>query len=85
MHRPKGPCVICQLWGCCGVPPSGHWCFHQWPKRNPCLAHAIASIRQVEFPERAGALARFLSVVSPAFNVTLFHYRRTGAAPHPSA
>ncbi|KAK9824814.1 hypothetical protein WJX81_000970 [Elliptochloris bilobata] len=35
-------------------------------------------IFQVEFPERAGALARFLAVVSPAWNVTLFHYRRTG-------
>jgi hypothetical protein len=34
----------------------------------------------VEFPERAGALARFLVVVSPAWNVTLFHYRRTGAS-----
>ena len=38
----------------------------------------------MEFPERAGALARFLSVVSPAFNVTLFHYRRTGANGWPS-
>ena len=48
------------------------------------LSPVSAFFGQVEFPERAGALARFLSVVSPAFNVTLFHYRRTGADPHPS-
>ncbi len=44
------------------------------------LTRAVRAGRQVEFPERAGALARFLAVVSPAWNVTLFHYRRTGAA-----
>lgn len=46
------------------------------------LAQATIYFWQVDFPERAGALARFLSVVSPAFNVTLFHYRRTGAHHH---
>jgi len=35
-------------------------------------------IFQVQFPERAGALARFLQVLSPTYNVTLFHYRNTG-------
>ncbi|MEW5313236.1 MAG: hypothetical protein WDW38_004821 [Sanguina aurantia] len=35
-------------------------------------------IFQVIFPEVAGALRRFLSVVSPTWNVTLFHYRNTG-------
>jgi threonine dehydratase len=35
-------------------------------------------IFQVEFPERPGALRRFLSAVSPRWLVTLFHYRRTG-------
>jgi threonine dehydratase len=35
-------------------------------------------IFQVQFPERPGALARFLQVVSPTYNVTLFHYRNTG-------
>ncbi|KAK9829226.1 hypothetical protein WJX72_004603 [[Myrmecia] bisecta] len=35
-------------------------------------------IFQVEFPERPGALRRFLEVISPAWNVTLFHYRETG-------
>jgi threonine dehydratase len=33
---------------------------------------------QVNFPEKAGALRQFLSVMSPKFNVTMFHYRSTG-------
>jgi threonine dehydratase len=33
---------------------------------------------QVQFPERAGALRAFLEVLSPSWNVTLFHYRQTG-------
>lgn len=33
---------------------------------------------QVQFPERAGALRQFLEVLSPLWNVTLFHYRQTG-------
>lgn len=32
----------------------------------------------VEFPERPGALRRFLDVMSP-WNITLFHYRNSGA------
>lgn len=35
---------------------------------------------QVQFPERPGALARFLDVLDAAWNVTLFHYRQTGNA-----
>lgn len=35
-------------------------------------------VYQVEFPERPGALRRFLDAVSPTWNVTLFHYRSTG-------
>ncbi|BDA45868.1 Threonine dehydratase [Coccomyxa sp. Obi] len=35
-------------------------------------------IFQVDFPERPGALRKFLSVVSPTFLITLFHYRKTG-------
>ena len=34
---------------------------------------------QVDFPERAGALKRFLAVLCPSFLITLFHYRKTGA------
>ncbi|MBL8517338.1 MAG: threonine ammonia-lyase, biosynthetic [Betaproteobacteria bacterium] len=32
-----------------------------------------------EFPERPGALMRFLSSMSPSWNITLFHYRNHGA------
>ncbi|MEO5900516.1 MAG: threonine ammonia-lyase, biosynthetic [Ilumatobacteraceae bacterium] len=32
-----------------------------------------------EFPERPGALMRFLSAMSPNWNVSLFHYRNEGA------
>ncbi len=33
-----------------------------------------------EFPERPGALMRFLSVLGTGWNITLFHYRNHGAA-----
>lgn len=33
-----------------------------------------------EFPERPGALLRFLSVLGTGWNITLFHYRNHGAA-----
>ena len=33
-----------------------------------------------EFPERPGALRRFLELMSPSWNLTLFHYRNHGAA-----
>ena len=32
-----------------------------------------------EFPERPGALLRFLTSMSPAWNISLFHYRNHGA------
>ena len=35
-------------------------------------------ILQVVFPERPGALKKFLAELSPQWNVTLFHYRQTG-------
>lgn len=35
-------------------------------------------IFQVDFPERPGALSKFLDVFSPDFLITLFHYRKTG-------
>jgi threonine dehydratase len=31
-----------------------------------------------EFPERAGALYKFLTTLQPGFNISLFHYRNTG-------
>ncbi|KDD71695.1 hypothetical protein H632_c4544p0, partial [Helicosporidium sp. ATCC 50920] len=33
---------------------------------------------QVDFPEFDGALAKFLNVLCPRWNISLFHYRRTG-------
>ena len=35
-------------------------------------------ILQVVFPERPGALKKFLAELAPSWNVTLFHYRQTG-------
>jgi len=32
-----------------------------------------------EFPERPGALAKFLNTANPAWNISLFHYRNQGA------
>lgn len=33
---------------------------------------------QVEFPERSGALVKFLRVLNPVWNISLFHYRQSG-------
>ncbi len=43
--------------------------------------HKVANERVVsfEFPERPGALARFLSHMQTGWNITLFHYRNHGA------
>ena len=40
-------------------------------------------IFQVDFPERPGALRKFLGVFSPDFLITLFHYRKTGWLARP--
>ena len=32
-----------------------------------------------EFPERPGALLKFLSMMQPSWNISLFHYRNQGA------
>jgi threonine dehydratase len=37
-------------------------------------------IYRFEFPERPGALLRFLSSMSSGWNISLFHYRNHGAA-----
>ena len=36
-------------------------------------------VYRFEFPERPGALMRFLTSMSPNWNITLFHYRNHGA------
>ena len=45
--------------------------------RSP-LAHDERLLR-FEFPERPGALLRFLSEMQPSWNISLFHYRNQGA------
>ena len=37
------------------------------------------ALYRFEFPERPGALLRFLSAMSPNWNISLFHYRNEGA------
>jgi len=37
-------------------------------------------VLRFEFPERPGALGRFLDLMSPTWSITLFHYRNHGAA-----
>ena len=32
-----------------------------------------------EFPERPGALLKFLNLMQPSWNISLFHYRNQGA------
>ena len=45
--------------------------------------HSTAAINEIlyrfEFPERPGALMRFLSTLNPEWNISLFHYRNHGA------
>jgi threonine dehydratase len=50
---------------------------HMVGGRSP-LAHNELLYR-FEFPERPGALMRFVSSMSPNWNISLFHYRNNGA------
>ena len=50
---------------------------HMVGGRSP-LAHNELLYR-FEFPERPGALMKFLSCMSPNWNISLFHYRNNGA------
>jgi threonine dehydratase len=45
---------------------------------HSALAHDERLLRFV-FPERPGALMKFLSFMQPGWNITLFHYRNQGA------
>jgi threonine dehydratase len=36
-------------------------------------------LHRFEFPERPGALVRFLAAMAPGWNISLFHYRNHGA------
>ncbi|MES1205088.1 MAG: threonine ammonia-lyase, biosynthetic [Pseudomonadota bacterium] len=45
--------------------------------RSASAAHE--HLYRFEFPERPGALVRFLDSMSPSWNISLFHYRNQGA------
>jgi threonine dehydratase len=45
--------------------------------RSPLAGSEL--LYRFEFPERPGALMRFLSSMSPNWNISLFHYRNQGA------
>ena len=51
---------------------------HMVGGRSPQLNDEL--LYRFEFPERPGALLRFLSVMGSQWNITLFHYRNHGAA-----
>ncbi len=51
---------------------------HMVGGRAPELTHE--RLLRFEFPERPGALGRFLELMRPSWNLTLFHYRNHGAA-----
>ncbi len=44
--------------------------------RSPLAEHE--QLYRFEFPERPGALRRFLSAMNPEWNISLFHYRNQG-------
>jgi threonine dehydratase len=44
-----------------------------------CRGLADECLFRFEFPERPGALLRFLDAVGTRWNITLFHYRNHGA------
>ncbi|HLU18838.1 MAG TPA: threonine ammonia-lyase, biosynthetic [Pusillimonas sp.] len=44
--------------------------------RSPLAKHEM--LFRFEFPERPGALARFLQAMNPDWNISLFHYRNQG-------
>lgn len=51
---------------------------HMVGGRSPQLEDEL--IYRFEFPERPGALLKFLSLMGKQWNITLFHYRNHGAA-----
>ena len=50
---------------------------HMVGGRSPLAQDEL--LYRFEFPERPGALMRFLSSMSPEWNISLFHYRNQGA------
>lgn len=52
---------------------------HMVGGRMPAGAAPRERLLSFEFPERPGALMRFLSQLNPTWNISLFHYRNHGA------
>jgi threonine dehydratase len=50
---------------------------HMIGGRSPLAHHEL--LYRFEFPERPGALMKFLESMSPNWNISLFHYRNQGA------
>lgn len=50
---------------------------HMVGGRSPLASHEL--IYRFEFPERPGALTRFVNAMSPDWNISLFHYRNNGS------
>jgi threonine dehydratase len=50
---------------------------HMIGGRSPLAEHEL--LYRFEFPERPGALMKFLESMSPNWNISLFHYRNQGA------
>jgi threonine dehydratase len=50
---------------------------HMVGGRSSLADHEL--LYRFEFPERPGALMKFLSCMSPNWNISLFHYRNNGA------
>ena len=46
--------------------------------------HCRSLIMNTEFPERPGALRKFLLGMQTKWNISLFHYRNHGAGTHDS-
>ena len=44
------------------------------------LSESEERVFRVEFPERPGALMKFLNALGSDFNISMFHYRNHGAA-----
>jgi len=50
---------------------------HMVGGRSPLVENEL--LYRFEFPERQGALMRFLDAMNPSWNISLFHYRNHGA------
>ena len=47
--------------------------------RSSCAGECLELLYRFEFPERPGALMRFVSALNPGWSISIFHYRNHGA------